>query len=168
MEVVLDHKADGIVVLTGGSSRIADAMELLAAGYGRRLLISGAYPTTNSSELTRLNPDYSRWVGCCVDFDRSVNTLGNAVETRSWVLSRGFRSLIVVTSSYHMPRAMAEIAYQLPDVTLFAFPVISERIKSEPWWSSGATSKLLLSEYLKYLVMRVRIAIDPAFGVKPA
>ena len=30
--------ADGIVVLTGGSSRVSDAMELLADGYGRRLL----------------------------------------------------------------------------------------------------------------------------------
>ena len=30
-EVALDRNADGIVVLTGGASRIADAIELLAA-----------------------------------------------------------------------------------------------------------------------------------------
>ena len=40
-EIKPDRRADGIVVLTGGSSRVSDAMELLAAGYGRRLLISG-------------------------------------------------------------------------------------------------------------------------------
>src|SRR5438132_3065395 len=34
--------ADGIVALTGGASRIADAIELLASGRGTRLLISGA------------------------------------------------------------------------------------------------------------------------------
>src|SRR5262249_51411319 len=39
-EVVLERNADGIVVLTGGASRILDAMELLAAGRGKRLLIS--------------------------------------------------------------------------------------------------------------------------------
>src|SRR4051812_29771926 len=39
------RNADGIVVLTGGSSRVSDAMELLAGGYGRRLLISGVHPT---------------------------------------------------------------------------------------------------------------------------
>jgi len=30
------RNADGIVVLTGGSSRVSDAMELLAGGYGKR------------------------------------------------------------------------------------------------------------------------------------
>src|SRR5437868_14382449 len=39
-EVVLDRNADGIVVLTGGSSRVADAIELLAEGRGTRLLTS--------------------------------------------------------------------------------------------------------------------------------
>src|SRR3954452_13953429 len=34
-EIAPDRRADGIVVLNGGSSRVSDAMELLAAGYGR-------------------------------------------------------------------------------------------------------------------------------------
>src|SRR3954452_15277895 len=49
-EVKLDRDADGIVVLTGGSSRVADAIELLASGRGRRLLIPGVHQSTNSSE----------------------------------------------------------------------------------------------------------------------
>ena len=104
-EVVLTRDADGIVVLTGGASRVADAIELLAAGRGRRLLISGVNRATNRSEISRLNPEFTRVVGCCVDFDRSLNTLGNAVETRRWTQARGFRSLIVVTSNYYMPSA---------------------------------------------------------------
>ena len=36
-EVSINRPADGIVVLTGGASRIADAIELLAAGRGKRL-----------------------------------------------------------------------------------------------------------------------------------
>jgi hypothetical protein len=74
-EVVLDRNADGIVVLTGGASRIADAIELLAAGRGKRLLISGVHPTTSSSEIARLVPEYGRWVTCCVALGHSaVNT----------------------------------------------------------------------------------------------
>src|SRR5258708_2488100 len=69
-EVVLQRDADGIVVLTGGASRITDAIELLAAGRGKRLLISGANPATTSGEISRLNPDYGGIVSCCVDFDR--------------------------------------------------------------------------------------------------
>ena len=44
-----------------------------------------------------------------------------------------FQLLIVVTSNWHMPRAMAELEHQLPDVTLIAYPVISEKAKAEPW-----------------------------------
>ena len=48
-EVALTRNADGIVVLTGGASRITDAIELLAAGRGKRLLISGVHRTTTTS-----------------------------------------------------------------------------------------------------------------------
>ena len=63
-----------------------------------------------------------------------------------------------------MPRAMAEIAHQLPDATLVPFPVISERLRAEPWWANGAAMRLLLSEYLKYIVAQVRMRLDPASG----
>jgi uncharacterized SAM-binding protein YcdF (DUF218 family) len=161
-EIVLQRDADGIVVLTGGASRISDAIELLAAGRGKRLLISGVNRATTSGEISRLNPDYGRMVSCCVDFDRSLNTLGNAIETKHWAESRGFRSLIVVTSNYHMPRAIAEIAHQLPDVALLPFPVIADKLRAEPWWAHGPTMKLMFSEYLKYVVAQMRIRLDPA------
>jgi uncharacterized SAM-binding protein YcdF (DUF218 family) len=163
-ELPLQGSADGIVVLTGGASRVSDALELLAAEHGRRLLISGVNPATRREEILRLNPDFGRFVRCCVDFDHSVNTLGNAIETRRWAQAKGFRSLIVVTSSYHMPRAMAEIAHQLPDVALRAFPVVTDKMRAEPWWTSTATTRLLLLEYLKYIVANVRIRLHPRAG----
>jgi len=159
-EVSIDRPADGIVVLTGGASRIADAIELLAAGRGKRLLISGVHPTTSSSELARLSPAYGRWMTCCVDLGHAaVNTTGNAIETRQWVTDRGFRSVIVVTSNYHMPRTMAELRRRMPDVALVPFPVVTDKMRSEAWWSSAPTAKLLFSEYLKYIVAQVRFRL---------
>jgi uncharacterized SAM-binding protein YcdF (DUF218 family) len=134
----------------------------LASGRGKRLLISGAYRATNSKEISRLNPEYERWVRCCVDFDRSLNTLGNAIETKRWAERRGFRSLIVVTSNYHMPRALAEIAHQLPDVALVPFPVVTERQRADPWWARAATARLMVSEYLKYVFAKLRMGLNPA------
>ena len=64
--------ADGIVVLTGGSSRVSDALELLADGYGKRLLRSGVHPTNDLSDISRSLPDNQSLLGCCVDLDRSA------------------------------------------------------------------------------------------------
>jgi uncharacterized SAM-binding protein YcdF (DUF218 family) len=161
-EVTLDTKADGIVALTGAAARIPDAIELLATQRGKRLLITGVHRATSSREIARITPLYSKYFTCCIDLDRSaLNTFGNALEARRWAREHNFNSLIVVTSNWHMPRAMAELAHQLPDVTLIPYPVISERVKTEPWWSNTDTARLLLGEYLKYLIALVRMRLDP-------
>lgn len=152
--------ADGIVVLTGGSSRVSDAVELLAAGYGKRLLISGVHRTNGASDISRSVPESKDWFGCCVDLDRSaVNTRSNAAETRRWASERGFRSLIVVTSNYHMPRAIVEMSHAMPDIELIPFSVIGDKWRDEVWWTSGATMRLLLSEYAKYLAVEARVRL---------
>jgi uncharacterized SAM-binding protein YcdF (DUF218 family) len=162
-EVKPAREADGIVVLTGGSSRVSDAMELLAAGYGKRLLISGVHPTSAVGDISRSLSDNQSLLGCCVDLDRSaVNTRSNAAETRRWVHERGFKSLIVVTSNYHMPRAIVELSHAMPDVALIPFAVVGDKWRDEPWWTSGATVRLLLSEYAKYVAAEVRVRLADA------
>jgi uncharacterized SAM-binding protein YcdF (DUF218 family) len=154
-------RADGIVVLTGGSSRVSDAIELLANGYGRRLLISGVHWTNGTADISRTLPESSQLLTCCIDLDWSaVNTRSNASETRRWARDRGLRSLIIVTSNYHMPRALVELSHAMPDVTLVPYSVVGDMWRNEPWWSSGAAARLLWSEYMKYLAANVRVHVD--------
>jgi uncharacterized SAM-binding protein YcdF (DUF218 family) len=165
VEVSPSRNADGIVVLTGGALRISDALELLSSGHGRRLLISGVNRTTRSYEIARLVPEHQRWFSCCVDLGHSAtNTIGNAVETRRWVEDRGFKSLIVVTANYHMPRAMAELGHELPGVALVPYAVVSDRVKVDDWWDNPSTARLLFLEYLKYIVARVRMVLPPSIA----
>ena len=72
---------------------------------------------------------------------------------------RGFKSLIVVTSNYHMPRAIVELSHAMPDVTLIPFSVVGDKWRDEPWWTSGATFRLLLSEYAKYVAAELRVRL---------
>jgi len=161
-EVTLDSKADGIVVLTGAATRIPDAIELLAAERGKRLLISGVHQSTNSKEIARVTPLYAQYFKCCIDLDKSaLNTFGNAIETKRWAHKYQFNSLIVVTSNWHMPRAMVELRHQLPEIKLIPYPVISEHMKNESWWANGDTVRLLMAEYLKFLFASLRFHLDP-------
>ena len=168
VEIKPARNADGIVVLTGGSSRVSDAMELLAAGYGKRLLISGVHPTNAASDISRSLPDNQSLLGCCVDLDRSaVNTRSNAAETRRWARERGFTSLIVVTSNYHMPRTMAELDHVLPQIRKLAHPVVTRAVDPSGWWASLSATRLLASEYLKFVTVALRTRLTAAQADDP-
>ena len=145
-------QTDGIVVLTGGKSRINEAVKLLAAGKAKRLLISGVHAQTSRAQLSKLVPGAKPLFDCCIDLGRAAqDTIGNSMEARSWARQRGFRSLIVVTSAYHMPRSITEFRNAMPDAKLVPYAIESTNVNMDQWWSDGDTLKLLFSEYMKYL-----------------
>ncbi|MEW6254323.1 MAG: YdcF family protein [Pseudomonadota bacterium] len=157
-EPVAPKRADGIVVLTGGASRVADGVQLLATGHGQRLLISGVNRTTSAEELRRTLPSGEALLDCCVDLGRkALNTWGNAIEVAEWTRSRRFRSLVVVTSTWHMPRAIFELGRMMPEVELISYPVVTDRMQDAHWWSEPQTAKLLFKEYVKYLLAHAKI-----------
>ena len=146
------HAADGIAVLTGGVARIDEAMKLLAKGKAKRVLITGVNQATTKEQLKRLASQGGQYFACCVDIDKeALNTIDNATETAQWVALHRYGSIVVVTSNYHMPRALAELARAMPGVTLIPYPVIDNNVHVERWWTYPGTTRLLLSEYLKYL-----------------
>ena len=161
--------ADGVVALTGGADRIEDAVALLAHGDADRLLITGVNPSTSATEIARLAPDARSLLGCCIELGyAAANTAGNAAETSRWARSHNIRSLIVVTSNYHMPRALAEIGDAAPDVALTAFPVVTGRARTGRWWSDGQRLRLVISEYLKYVMVLARLHIAPGSAERDA
>ena len=152
--------ADAVVVLTGGEDRIAAGLHLIENRYGRRLLVSGVNRTIGSPlDLSRKIGGNAAIYRCCVDIGHdALDTIGNAGEARSWVEAKGFRSLIVVTSSYHMPRSLAEFTIAMPTVKLIAYPVPSRHYHLAVWWRHLPTARMLLGEYTKYLLSMTRLA----------
>lgn len=150
--------AEGIVVLTGGADRILDGLDLLERRLGQRLFISGVNAQIRAETLKRQWPGRDALFACCIDLDfRARNTYGNAVETRDWVQRHSFSSLILVTASYHVPRAQLEFAAVMPHVALQVYPVVPEASRINRWWQEPVLTRILLLEFVKYSVARARI-----------
>ena len=150
--------ADGIAVLTGRAARIDEAMKLLTQQKAKRLLITGVNRTTSTEELKQLASQGDQLFSCCVDIDKEArNTIDNATETSQWVARNHYTSVIVVTSNYHMPRALAELGRVMPGVTLIPYSVVDNNVHLDRWWTFPGTTRLLISEYLKYLPALARL-----------
>lgn len=157
------ENAAGIVVLTGADLRLAQGARLLEAGRAGRLLVSGVNSRTRPEDIQRLSGLDPARFNCCVDLGyKAQSTLGNADETREWAMKNGFRSLIVVTSTWHMPRSLAEIELALPGVRLIPHAVAPRAPRRLPWWLSPGNARILLGEYFKYLPVAARLALTRA------
>jgi uncharacterized SAM-binding protein YcdF (DUF218 family) len=152
--------SDGIVALTGSSNaRITAAMKLLEDGKATRLLVSGVNREASRADIKGVAKATRRYYDCCVDLGfEATDTVGNARETAAWMKAKGFRSLIVVTSDFHMPRAMLELHEALPGAKLTPYPVKTEDLDSGHWWRSGDGARRMIVEYCKYLVILAREA----------
>ncbi len=156
-------KSDAIVVLTGGSERVATGIDLLARHRGKKLFVSGVYHGTEVSRLLELSKRAPDELECCVALGYTAgDTVGNARETARWMERQGYGSMRLVTANYHMPRSLLVFRRAMPEVTIIPHPVFPDRVKVAHWWQWPGTASLLAEEYTKYLITLVR-----AHGLMP-
>ncbi len=156
--------ADGIVALTGANSneRIAAAVQLLAERKGRRVLVSGVNRDVSREQLRIASGSVRRLYDCCVDLGfTAADTVGNARETAEWAKAMRYQRLTIVTSDYHMPRAMLELRAVLrpPATMLQTYAVPTAALKTHSWWRSPGAVRLMVVEYSKYLAILGREAV---------
>jgi uncharacterized SAM-binding protein YcdF (DUF218 family) len=157
------RQTDAIVVLTGGSLRVDEGLQLLAAGRAKKLFISGVYRGVDVTELLHASRQSPESLACCVVLGHEAdNTTGNALETEQWMEAEGFRSLRLVTASYHMPRSLLEFTRAMPEIEILPHPVFPEFLRRNPWWRTRNGALLLAGEYSKYLVALMRPLIPIA------
>ena len=165
--------ADGVVALTGASdARITAAMKLLETGKAERMLISGVNPQASRADIRGVAKATRRLYDCCVDLGfQALDTVGNARETAAWARRRHYASLIVVTSDFHMPRAMLELRAALPEVNFTPYPVRSAEFNARRWWRTQDGARRMILEYSKYLAILTReslLSLGPKDHSAPA
>ena len=141
-------KTEAIVVLTGGSGRITEGLNLLADRAAPKLFISGVNKGVSEDDILKAWNSRAPKIPCCIYLGyEAENTAGNAREVQKWVEKNKIKSLRLVTSSYHMPRANMEVSKKLPEIKIFHHPVISDDF--EAW--KGRFWPLTFEEYHKIL-----------------
>ena len=168
-ETVVDQTTptDAIVVLTGGSKRVTTGLNLVAHGLAVRVLVSGVHRDVEIEQLLRSGPGVGQDLRCCVDAGHgALDTAGNASESAAWMRRHGFRSLRLVTGSYHMPRSLLEFRHAMPEASVIPHPVFSDDVKIDTWWQWPGTASLIVGEYNKFLLSWLRQIVSVAAGAR--
>lgn len=144
------RQTDAIVVLTGAPGRIGRGLDLLEQGKAKRMLISGVARTVRPAELAAQAQRDPKLFQCCIDLGReSVDTRSNAEETARWLRRHKFRTVRLVTTDWHMPRASFELGRRVDeDVQL-----VKDAIPSDP------SFRQLFTEYNKYLLRHAAVLV---------
>lgn len=149
---------DAIIVLTGGQNRINTGLDLLAAGQAKYLFISGVNKSVTIEHLVRLWKSDFEYIPCCIVLGVAANnTEGNARESAEWVREQGIDSVRLVTSNYHLPRALVEFRHALPRHDIIAHPIKP----SITDYDRKHFLRLSFGEYNKTLLTWVRLYIYP-------
>ena len=155
------RETDAIVVLTGGSGRVHQGLELLAQRRAKKLFISGVYRGVDVRELLSVSQQSPANLDCCIALGYEADsTRGNARETADWMRGQGLGSLRLVTAAYHMPRSLLEFRRAMPEIEIVPHPVFPKHVKQHDWWRWPGSASLIISEYNKYLVALARGPLD--------
>jgi uncharacterized SAM-binding protein YcdF (DUF218 family) len=147
---------EGVVALTGGSGlRISAAVELLDAGIGDRLLISGVNPSISRDEVAARAGGPAELYGCCIDIGyEATTTEENADEVAAWAKAHGYSRIALVTSDYHLPRARLLLTSRAGDLTFVDVPVTT-KVNPSRAFSDWTSFRGTLTEWVKWRVTQV-------------
>ena len=160
-----DIKSPNIVILTGGANRIKDGLKIIqdfknSKNINYKILVSGTgMGFTKSSLKNKLGPNFnSQLIQCCIDLDGvSKNTLTNASETFKWTNKNDIKEFILITSNYHMPRAILEFKNVMPNLKIYTYAITPKKHNIKNWLSSYQTFSLVFTEYCKFIIAGLRI-----------
>lgn len=146
------------IVLTGGSNRIKAGLDLLSTHKIKNLLISGVGKGVTRKDIIRQAAYNGKLPDCCITLGHDAeNTIGNASESQKWLHKNNYTTALVVTSNYHMQRALVEFHHAVPEVNFIPYPVEPEKLMSDDqlFW------RLSFLEYHKYLMTVFRVNMYP-------
>jgi uncharacterized SAM-binding protein YcdF (DUF218 family) len=151
--------AQAVAALTGASDgRIITAIQL-ADSLDLPLLISGVGLDTTPEDIARITSTPIDRITCCVTLGRAAATTeGNGMEVADWSRRNQVKRLIVVTSEYHMDRALLEMKRAMPEGVFIPHAVMTTKVRPGDWYKDATTARLLIEEWIKFRLAGLRWA----------
>lgn len=157
-DITTIEKADGAIVLTGGTNRVNTGLDLLADKRISSLLISGVHKDVKIKELIKQWGRKDVETPCCITLGREAgDTIGNAAEAKKWIDENKLQNVFLITANYHMPRALLEFNHHIPGIKIIPYPVKPENFdpRERIFW------KIDFIEYHKLIMAMFRIIVYP-------
>ena len=144
---------DAAVVLTGDKYRINKGLELVKENIVNKLLISGVNKDINKNQIEKQYINFKELFNCCIEIEnKSRNTFENARESYLWMKNNNFKSLIIISSSYHLPRTKLEFSRFIKEENIFF-------LSSDNFLKNISFKKLFI-EYIKYIRTNLSLIIS--------
>ena len=152
-------EAEAVASLTGASdARIISAVQL-ADSLDLPLLISGVNVDATPADIARVAKVDVGQIDCCVTLGKAAaSTEGNGDEVADWARRNKVERIIVVTSEYHMERALFELKRAMPEGHFFPHAVMTTKVRPSDWYRDTSTAKTLIEEWIKYRLAGLRTA----------
>jgi uncharacterized SAM-binding protein YcdF (DUF218 family) len=157
--LILDEprRSDVILVLAGETDRRpARALELLAQGYGRKIVLD--VPTTAKLyEFTQIQlaqkyvedlPQGALVSVCPID---GLSTKDESKDAEKCIAREGAKSVLIVTSDFHTRRALSIFRKEIP---AHAYSVAAARNDEQfgaRWWTHRQWAKTFFDEWLRLI-----------------
>ena len=91
-------------------------------------------------------------IDCCVMIDKkSTDTFSNAKQTKVWIEKLRLRSISLITSNYHMPRALMIFNTFIYDVKIIPY------VLNDKGDNKNIDFDVLLIEYFKFKLAKIRL-----------
>ncbi|KJS17693.1 MAG: hypothetical protein VR69_04005 [Peptococcaceae bacterium BRH_c4b] len=157
--LVLDEpprKADVIVVLGGDSGeRVERAVSLYRAGYAPYMIVSGGQLYRNITQAGVMK-DHAVSLGVPADKiileNRAESTYDNATFCKEIIDEHGFKSVMVVSSNYHMQRVkfIFRKVFKNSGTTLVYCAAQEPKFNPNRWWANNKSIMYTITEYIKF------------------
>ena len=147
-------ESDAVVVLTGGTNRVQTGLNMITDNKAGYMLISGVhkevkkttlFPNASPETLDKITLGYE-----------ALDTKGNAKEIKSWLSGKEIKSILLVTSFYHMPRSIFEIKKANNNLKITPLPVFPKSFNQSVDWIKTRYAWLLFIEYHKYVFVQIK------------